>query len=426
MFIVLQVVLDVSTPILGRLIVEGTLIINDVSVNLTAVYIEIKGGNLIIASTDQDGSVVGSYKGKCTITMLGTNDHLSSIYGPDPRNTPTVLLGNERVPHASGVIAVFGNFIAIGSPSVAWVPLAAPAIAGNTSILLDGVVRWPQGSELIISPTDYDPHEAEIGEIKSTEVMNKKTLVVLMKPLSLSHYSEEWVEYGTKSMRMQGKVGLLTRNIVISGGGEGENQPYTTWNLPKPLGVGKSAVCSNGICEAGETWLNCSTDCFGPMYEYGASILVSSYSEDFTACTQQRVCSGGYRRRFSGALNISNLELKYFGQNNLRNGLVFFNLRDLGKNSIVQNISFNRGYFGVVLVEQSSYVSFSNSLFYRALLPSIEVKSGANNTISGVLGIVGIFWNTHRGAQQVGSICSYFAFMFAHAWIYTCTGTWNG
>ncbi len=412
MFIVLQVVLDVSTPFLGRLIVEGTLIINDASVNLTAVYIEIKGGNLIIASTDKDGSVIGSYKGKCTITMLGTNDYLSRIYGPDPRNTPTVLLGNERVPHASGVIAVFGNFIAIGTPSLAWVPLAAPAFAGNTSILLDGVVSWPQGSEVIISPTDYDPHESEISEIKSTEVTNKKTLVVLVKPLSLSHYSEEWVQYGTKRMRMQAKVGLLTRNIVIRGGGEGENQPYTTWNMPKSLGVGEPSVCSNGICETGETLLNCPTDCFGPMYEYGASILVSSYSEDFTSCTQERVCSGGYRRRLSGALNISNLELKYFGQNNLRNGLVFFNLSDLGKNSIAQNISFNRGYFGAVLIEKSSFVSFSNSLFYRAILPSVEVKSGASNTISGVLGIVGIFWNTHRGAKQVGSISSHFASMF--------------
>jgi hypothetical protein len=398
----MQVILDVSTPILGRLIVEGTLIINDTSVNLTAVYMEIKGGNLIIASTDQDGRVVGPYNGNCTITMLGTNDKLSRIYGPDPRKPPTLLLGNEKVPHASGVIGVFGNFTAIGSAqSHAWLSLAAPAAAGNTSILLDGVVDWPPGSEIVLSPTDHDPHEAEISTIKSAAVVNQQSLVTLTKPLALSHYSEPWLVYGTKRMRMQGKVGLLTRNIVIRGGGEGEGSNYTTWNSPKSPAAGASSECGNGECETGETLSNCPSDCFGPMYEYGASILVSAYSEDFTSCTKLRVCSGGYRRSFSGSVTLSNVELKYYGQNNLRNGLVFSKLTDSGKDSVVQNISFNRGYFGAVLVENSSFVSFHNSLVYRAFLPSVEVKSGYNNTISGVLGVVGIFWNSHRGAKQV-------------------------
>jgi hypothetical protein len=412
-----QVVLDVSTPILGRLIIEGTLIINDTSVNLTAVYMEIKGGNLIIASTDQDGRVTGPYNGNCTITMLGTNDQLSRIYGPDPRKTPTMLLGNERIPHASAVIGVFGYFTAIGkAQSYAWLPLAAPAMAGNTSILLDGVVDWPSGSEVVISPTDLDPHEAEISSVKSIVVVNRKTEVLLTKPLALNHYSEEWVVYGTKKMRMQGKVGLLTRNIVIRGQGEGESRPYTTWNLPKSPGIGATPECGNGECETGETLLNCQTDCFGPMYEYGTSILVSAYSEDFTSCTKERVCTGGYRRSFSGALNISNVELKYYGQNNLRNGIVFSKLADSGKDSIVQNISFNRGYFGAVLVEMSSFISFRHSLFYRAFLPCVEIKSGSNNTISGVLGIVGIFWNTHRGAKQVQKIY-HFSMFFDYAWV---------
>ena len=44
-----------NTPILGPLIIEGSLIVNDTSVNLTAVYIELKGGKLIIATTNEEG-----------------------------------------------------------------------------------------------------------------------------------------------------------------------------------------------------------------------------------------------------------------------------------------------------------------------------------------------------------------------------------
>ena len=50
--------MDVNTPVLGRLIIEGSLMINSTSVNLSAVYIEIKGGRFIIAKLDGDGQVM--------------------------------------------------------------------------------------------------------------------------------------------------------------------------------------------------------------------------------------------------------------------------------------------------------------------------------------------------------------------------------
>jgi hypothetical protein len=333
--------------------------------------------------------------------MLGTNSRLSRMYGTDPRKMPEYLLGIEKVPHASGAIGVFGNMVAIGrAQSHAWVPLAATAEAGNTSILLEGIVHWQRGSEIIISPTDFDPHESETRIIQSITFLNRRTLVNLNDPLAFSHYSEERVVYGTKTMQMQAKVGLLSRNIVIRGNGEGEKTPYTKWNLPKPTSKGGSSVCNNRLCEDGENSFTCPQDCLGPSYEYGVSLLVSSYSEDFVSCTKERVCSGGFRRSFTGSLNLSNVEFKYYGQNNLRFGLTFSNLGEHGKNTAVQNISMNRGYFGSVLIDLSSSILFCNSVFFRAFLPSIEVKSGSNNTISNVLGVIGIFWNTHRRATQ--------------------------
>jgi hypothetical protein len=46
----MKVVLDVSTPPLGHLIVQGSLFINSTTdVTMTATYIEIRGGSLIVA-----------------------------------------------------------------------------------------------------------------------------------------------------------------------------------------------------------------------------------------------------------------------------------------------------------------------------------------------------------------------------------------
>jgi hypothetical protein len=46
----MKVVLDTSTPPLGHLIVQGNLIINSTAdVTLTATYIEIRGGSLVVA-----------------------------------------------------------------------------------------------------------------------------------------------------------------------------------------------------------------------------------------------------------------------------------------------------------------------------------------------------------------------------------------
>ena len=90
-----KVILDVSTPVLGRVVVEGTLLINASShVNLSAVWLEIKGGKLIIATVDATGEqVLGPFTGRTTLTMHGTNDKLSILHGSaDPRETPEVVL----------------------------------------------------------------------------------------------------------------------------------------------------------------------------------------------------------------------------------------------------------------------------------------------------------------------------------------------
>ena len=398
-----KVILDVSTPVLGRVVVEGTLLINaSANVNLSAVWLEIKGGKLIIATLDPTGEkVLGPFTGQTTLTMHGTNDKLSALHGPDPRETPEVVLGTEGVPMGPATIGVSGTMIALGKPtSHSWTGLATSASSGDTSLVLEGEVDWPLGAEITISPTDFDMHQAEVKRITAAVTASGRTNLTLDSALLHDHYSEATRTYGTRSLRMQARVGLLSRNIVIQGHAQGEELSYHDWNAQAGM-LKSDAVCGNGRCENGETSLTCN-DCKGPAYEFGTAILVASYSEEITYCDRNNECTAGVSREFSENifLQMDSVELRYYGQNNIRPGIEFRNIVDNGPNCTVSNVALNRGYFYAMHVHQSHGVTLRDNVFYRSHLPSIKVEGGEGNRIIRNLGVVGIFWNTHRGAIQ--------------------------
>jgi hypothetical protein len=64
----------------------------------------------------------------------------------------------------------------------------------------------------------------------------------------------------------------------------------------------------------------------------------------------------------------------------------------------VSNVAMNRGYFYAVKIVNSRGVSVHDNVFYRSHLPALSVEKGEGNRILRNLGVVGIFWNTHRGA----------------------------
>ena len=396
-----KVLLDVSTPILGRLVIEGTLLINSSSaVDLTATWIEIKGGSLIIANCDHEGRILGAFEGLTTITLLGTNQQLSSVHGKDPRETPELTLGKQALKMGSGVLGVMGTLVAKGRPlSHTFIPLEITAAKGSTSIQVQPNVSWTIGSEIVITPSDYDMHQAEVRTIASvTRTSLGNSIIHFLEPLEYLHYSGAMETYGIQDIRMQSRVGVLSRNIVIQGEGQGEDAPYRFWNAQQPS-LSSTAACGNGLCEVGESSLTCRSDCIGPAYEFGASILVGAYDEEYILCDDYLQCQNGHRRKFSGSMELDNIEMRYYGQNNLRAGLELINLQDA--NVSVTNSTMNRGYFRAIDIQNSHASIINGNLIFRSHLPALRVVGGHDNVISNNLACVGIFWNTHRGAIQV-------------------------
>jgi hypothetical protein len=313
------------------------------------------------------------------------------------------------VRHGAGVLGVFGDFIALGRPvGHSWVSLAEAAAAGSKIVVVDAVVDWPAGSEVVIPATDFDPHEAEVRVIGATFPApgdGSKTVLNLTVPLLFQHYGAAAEQYHNRQIQMRGRVGLLTRNIVIKGGDQGEDTPYTLWNSPSPSPPAGGSLCGNDACDPGEDSRGCPADCRGPAFEYGAAVLVSAYTDDSAVCGRDGGCTTGFRRAFSGSINASNVEMRYFGQNSLQAGLTLAELGDKGQRCSIADWSFNRGYFGAVAVQGTSGARIGGAVVFRSMLPAVWVKGGerptSNNTVEGVLSAVGIFWNTHRGAAQV-------------------------
>ena len=244
-----------------------------------------------------------------------------------------------------------------------------------------------------------DMHAAEVRIITAVSFTDTgKSIIHFAEPLQHSHYSG-LETHGVRSIEMRSHVGLLTRNIIIKGEGQGETQTYHLWNVQNPS-ASATARCGNGYCEVGENSLTCE-DCVGPAYEFGASILVGGYEEEYTACDAFLQCSSGYRRQFAGSMQLDNVEMRYFGQNNLRAGLELVNLRDKGANVSVTNVAMNRGYFRAIDIQNSDGAKIDGNLMFRSHLPALRVMGGRGNVIANNLATVGIFWNTHRGAIQV-------------------------
>lgn len=296
--------------------------------------------------------------------------------------------------------------VAKGRPSSrSWTGLANTAQAGETSVDIEGFVDWPVGANVVISPTDYDMHEAEVKKVVALSWGECITSLTLDSPLVNKHYGEAApASHGSRDMKMQARVGLLSRNIVIRGSGEGEEKQYHHWNVPEEGSV-SDAVQDNGVCEHGETSLT-DADCHGPAYEVGVSILVASYSEDFQYCDQNNVCSGEVTQDYGSKIHLEMdaVEVKYYGQNNIRAGFEFRKVANV--ECRLSNVSMTHGYYHAIDLQESSNIQVEDVVFYRSILPSLRVNGGQENQIRRNLGVVGIYWYTFRGSQAPEDLAS--------------------
>jgi hypothetical protein len=158
------VALDVDTPALDGLTVEGTLIVCRLDLELRSDWIVVHGAM-------RAGTEAQPFTQRFTITLTDTNQ-AASVMGMGTRGL--LVMGGELALHGA-------------MPDVAWTQLADHAPAGSSSLQLQEAVDWLPGDRLAVTTTDWYGASATEQRTIAT-VGGGGTVVTLTSPLAEDHW----------------------------------------------------------------------------------------------------------------------------------------------------------------------------------------------------------------------------------------------
>jgi hypothetical protein len=216
------ILLDVFTPILSVLYIEGALYFDSTQdVSLDAQYVFIYGGLM------QIGTAEVPHEKSVTITLHG--DRYTSIELPligvkclavaskgfvvSPSDTGLHLPGRNQ-----GQLEVHGK-----KRLRTWTKLSETAYAGQNYIVTSEEVDFVAGERLVLPGSEGNSGGLDIPGFQIEDVYVKENRdgfnITLTAPLSYTHRSEIiYVEGRTIDLRCE--VGLISRNIIIQGDNE--------------------------------------------------------------------------------------------------------------------------------------------------------------------------------------------------------------
>ncbi|RLN91470.1 hypothetical protein BBJ28_00025110, partial [Nothophytophthora sp. Chile5] len=153
----------------------------------------LRVGNLDISGSFFIGSEIAPFANKAIIELAcGT-----TLSVEDERRKGVVV-------RQGGEIALFGTK---GSQQ-SWVKLSDTADVGATCLQFDAPADWSVGDEIVISSTDFDPHQTE----KRTIVSINADCTEIDRPLEFRHFGQV-----VQGVDERAEIELLTRDIVFRG-----------------------------------------------------------------------------------------------------------------------------------------------------------------------------------------------------------------
>jgi hypothetical protein len=192
-----RVVLDVQTPVLGEVQIQGELWASHLTdVRLQAKLISVSG----VGSRFNIGCAQERYPRAAEIVLYGAN------------------LSAQQISAAmKGVLVSGGGKLQLfGENRTSWTKLAANVAVGATTIQLTTAPQaWRAGDELVIAPSGHDAED--LSRVRIASIAG--TTVTLQSGVQFAHWGQ-LQSYGGKTLDQRAEVGLLSRNIVVRGAGD--------------------------------------------------------------------------------------------------------------------------------------------------------------------------------------------------------------
>ena len=160
-------ILDVSTPILKKLTINGRLtflnnLTNPLDLQLNAKIIYIRAGELFI------GNATNPFEGNATIRLFGNSTDESLAY------SATIEGGNK-------ILAVLGTASIYGKPRDTLSRLRGTVYRGDLTAIVSPGLDWVKGDLLALMPTTTSPKNIDYVTIDSYD--SKKGVVTFTEKL---------------------------------------------------------------------------------------------------------------------------------------------------------------------------------------------------------------------------------------------------
>ncbi|XP_054766411.2 fibrocystin-L-like [Lytechinus pictus] len=190
------ILLDVTTPILSVLLIQGgEMIFDEADIELHAEYVVVTdGGHFEIGTEDEP------FQHEASVVMHG---HVRSIELP--------LFGAKTFAVRNGTVDMHG----IPTP-ITWSYLAETVSAGDTELTLMDSVNWRIGDHIVLASTGTRHKQTQNEEVEITGFSNDNMTIEFTPAVEFDHISVSQVIDGVL-VETRGEVGLLTHNVKIRG-----------------------------------------------------------------------------------------------------------------------------------------------------------------------------------------------------------------
>ena len=239
--------LDVNTPILSYILIQGGQLIFDPEKGDNEVSLHTQGGLITSGGRLQIGTEEEPYLAKTQLVLYG---HVLSTEIP--------VYGAKTLALREGVIDMHGKPI-----NVTWTRLAKTAEAGDNQIELQDYVDWEVGGKIVLASTSFSQRENEEHTIGGITAGTSGSIVTLQMPLEYQHISVQQTIAG-RYIDTSGEVGYLTRNILVRGNNNEE------W-------IGQADACETEFRPGQFAVQSCFLGRFGPETlsdQFGSQIMI--------------------------------------------------------------------------------------------------------------------------------------------------------